>query len=193
MTDRPRSPEQLRGVGDYPVSARSVLVGALGVAAAVFIVSYAELVLKDIQIAICQFAPAALGLFTAVVLVNFVVRKALGRWELKPHELMTIYIMILIGSLITSRGLMEKLLPPLASTNYFATPENRWEEVFFPHIPQWMVPFDVDGGADQPIARDYHDSLRPGAPIPWRPWVGPLLNWSVLVIAVFGNGWTMRS
>jgi hypothetical protein len=169
----------------HGVKARSVLIGALGVAAAVLVVSYAELVLKDIQIAICQFAPAALGLLTAVVLINFAARRVLRGRELQPHELMTIYIMILLGSLITSRGLMEKLLPPLVSTNYFATPENRWEEVFFPHIPQWMVPFDVEGGPNQPVARDYYDALRPGSPIPWRPWVIPLLAWSVLAIAVF--------
>lgn len=169
----------------HAVSVRSVLIGAVGVAAAVVIVSYAELVLKDIQIAICQFAPAALGLLTGVVLMNLLARRFLGRRALAPQELMTIYIMILIGSLITSRGLMEKLLPPLVSTDYFATPENRWADVFFPHIPQWMVPFDVHGGPAQPVARYFYEGLRPGAPIPWKLWVGPLLAWSVLVIAVF--------
>jgi hypothetical protein len=46
------------------------------------------------------------------------------------------------------------------------------------------VPFDVRGEAEQPIARYFYEGLRPGAPIPWRPWLGPWLAWMVPISAM---------
>ena len=123
--------EQLQGL-----SLRALLIGLVFSVCAVLIVSYAELVVKEIQIAICQFNPLALGLLAVLVALNGLVSWVLRRPFLRPHEILIVYTMTVLAAMIASRGLMEKLLPALVAINYFANPQNRWAEAFFPHIPK---------------------------------------------------------
>ena len=167
------------------ISLRATLIGVVGIVAVSVMVSYAELVITQIQIAICQFAPAAIGFLMLLTLVHRALRRVFRRWLLTPAEIITIYCMVLIGALITSRGLMEKLIPALVGVNYYAKPENKWAETFYPHIPSWLVPFNPRGKEAQPVARMFYEGLRAGERIPWGAWITPLLCWSVIVVAVF--------
>ncbi len=167
------------------LSARAIVIGLLCSVGICVLVAYAELVIKDIQIAICQFSPAAIGVFLLVVLLNKLASRILRRSALAPGELMVVYCMVLITALTSSRGLMEKLIPGIIAVNYYTTPENHWGELFYPHIHQWMVPFDVRGEGQQPVAAQFYEGLSRGGEIPWELWVRPLLAWSVVVLAVF--------
>ena len=51
--------------------------------------------------------------------------------------------MMLIASAITTCGLSEYLLPVMGSWLYFATPENRWDDLFHPYIRDFLVPDDA--------------------------------------------------
>jgi hypothetical protein len=168
----------------HAVSPRALVIGAIGAALVCLIVCWGELVVTTIQIAICQFAPAAIGLLLVVVLVNLLVGWLGPRLALRPHEVIAVYVMIICAALTVSRGLLERWLPALVCVNYYASPTNHWDTTFFQHIPQWAVPFDVRGEAEQPIARYFYEGLRPGAPIPWRPWLTPWLAWLVPVVAM---------
>jgi len=86
---------------------RAILIGILFVVAICFIVSYAELVIMHIQIGFLQFPPVVIGIFFFLVLVNRLLGTISNRLKLSPQELMTIHCMMLIASMITSRGLME--------------------------------------------------------------------------------------
>jgi hypothetical protein len=166
--------EQLQGL-----SLRAVLVGLVFSICAVLIVSYAELVVKEIQIAICQFNPLALGLLAVLVALNGLVSWVLRRPFLRPHEILIVYTMTVLAAMIASRGLMEKLLPALVAINYFANPQNRWAEAFFPHIPKWLVPFDPKGMEAQPPAKYFYEGSK--GVVVWSEWLTPLLAWSVVV------------
>ncbi len=170
--------EQLQGL-----SLRAVLVGLVFSICAVLIVSYAELVVKEIQIAICQFNPLALGLLAVLVALNGLVSWVLRRPFLRPHEILIVYTMIVLAAMIASRGLMEKLLPALVAINYFANPQNRWAEAFFPHIPKWLVPFDPKGMEAQPPAKYFYEGSK--GVVVWSEWLTPLLAWSVVVAGVW--------
>ena len=179
--EAPRSDDQ---AVPAPVSYRALGIGALLALGICVVVAYAELVIKDIQIAICQFSPAAIGALLVVVLVNKVLARTSHRLALSPRELMIVYFMTLAAALVSSRGIMEKLLPALVAVNYHATPENHWADMFFPHIPQWLVPFDVHGPGRQEVARDFYEGLAQGQALPWRAWKTPLLAWSVAMAVV---------
>jgi len=163
---------------------RAIIIGLIGAAAVCFIVCWAELVVTTIQIAICQFAPAAIGLLLLVVMLNAVFKRLSRRLALKPHEIVIIYMMILVAALTCSRGVLERWFSTMAAVNYYATPANHWEETFFPHVPQWAVPWDVQGGAQDPVIRTFYEGLRPGAPIPWGAWLQPYLAWLVVVASL---------
>lgn len=168
----------------HPASARAIIIGLVGAAAACFVVCWAELVVQSIQIAICQFAPAAIGLLLVVVILNGVARRFFGRLALQAHEVILIYMMILVAALTTSRGLLERWIGALVAVNYYATPANHWDQTFFPHIPQWAVPWDVKGEAQASIVKTFYEGLQPGSPIPWKPWLGPLSAWLIVVVSM---------
>lgn len=167
------------------VRARALLLGTALVVAVCFIGTYADLVIKQIQIGICQFAPAAVGILLLVVVSHRLLRWVTKRSLLSPADIAIIYAMVLVGTMITTRGFMEKLVPTLVFLNYYATPENRWREFFYRHIPPWMVAFDPRGPLRQPVAVKFYEGIPEGEPIPWREWVTPFLAWGGMALCVF--------
>lgn len=147
-------------------------------------ISWAEMTIGSIQFGILQFSPLAIGLLLVVVLTNLVVGRFAPRLALRAHEIIVIYMMTLTGSLTMSRGLLERWIPALIGVNYYATPANHWQDLFFQHIPQWAVPFDVEGESAQWISRSFYEGLRAGS-VPWEPWLKALAAWLPAVIAMF--------
>jgi len=174
--------EEKRGL-----SPAAIAIGVAGSAAACFVVCWAELVVKSIQIAICQFAPAAIGLLLLVVLLNQLLSRLLRRQLLKPHEIIVIYVMILVAALTTSRGLLEKLFATLVGVNYYANEANHWQTLFAPNFPQWAVPFDVRGDLQQPVAVWFYEGTPRGAAIPWGAWAQPLLAGADISLAIISS------
>ncbi|MGQ9730421.1 MAG: DUF6785 family protein [Candidatus Zipacnadales bacterium] len=168
----------------FGLSLAAVVIGLLTSAAVCFVVCWAELVVKSIQIAICQFAPAAIGLLLLVVVLNDLVSRLRRRRLLQPHEIVIIYVMILVAALTTSRGLLEKLFATLVAVNYYADEANHWQTLFFKNLPQWAVPFDVRGDARQTVSLWFYEGTPRGAQIPWNAWVQPLLWWGFISLVV---------
>src|SRR5689334_9528322 len=98
------------------MSLRALLIGIIGIAAICWIVSAAELIY--LQSGFLQLPPAALVMLA--LLLGF---RALpsGRLRLSTNELAILYCMFLLAALVASRGLMEKLISPLAVPAYFAS------------------------------------------------------------------------
>ena len=165
---------------------RAVVIGLLLLVLVSFVTVYADLVIKQIQIGILQFAPAAVGMLLIVVVVNRLLRRVARRFLLSASDVFIIYAMLLIGTLLSSRGLVEKLIPSLVALNYYATEENRWREMFYHNIPPWLVAFDPRGGLKQDVARDFYEGLHDGEPIPWGRWLPPLVCWGGMVGCVLG-------
>lgn len=163
---------------------RAVVVGVVGIVGLCVIVSAGELIAKNIQIGMMQLAPALVGVLFVLIAGNQLVGRLFPRLKLTPAEVAVAYILMIPAPMITSRGLMERWLPLLVGQNYYAL-GNRWDVLFFPHIPQALVPWDVTKGARQDVAVWFYERLPGGVPLPWREWVTPLLVWLVLIIAVY--------
>jgi len=138
----------------------------------------------SIQLGILQFTPVAIGLLLVVVIANLALGRLAPRLALAPHEVIVVYTMTLAAALTMSRGLLERWIPALISVNYYANPANGWGELFFEHIPQWAVPFDVEGDSAQWIARAFYEGLR-AQELPWREWLMALAAWLPAVLAMF--------
>jgi len=167
------------------ISKKALIIGIVFVVAICFIVSYAELVIAYIQIGFLQLPPAVIGVFFFLVVASRLLKKISIRLGLTQQELMMIYCMMLIASMISSRGMMEKLIPALIAVNYYANEPNGWDKLFFPNIKSWLVPFDIAKKPRQEIAVGFYEQLDPGEPIPFGPWVTPLLVWGVLILLIF--------
>jgi hypothetical protein len=170
--------------GRTGITFRAMALGVFFVAITCFIVCYAELIIGRIQIGFLQMPPAAIGIFFFLVLLNRGMQRVRRRFGLSAAELLMIYCMMLVAAMISSRGVLEKIIPVLVTPIYFANPANRWQNLYFPYIKKWMVAFDPQGGLNQPVATDFFERLREGHSIPWGLWAIPLAAWGALVLLI---------
>ena len=170
----------------HGVTVRSVVIGLAFTAAIAFVTPYSDLLVRGSWMA-CSHLPMAplLVLMFMLTAVNTLFCRIAPRASLTHAELMTAYIIMLVGALLPSFGLAAYLIPTIAGVNYFASPENRWDSIFFHYIKPWLVPFDPAGGPKQPAVKQFYEGIHPYEPIPWGIWVRPLLVWSLFAFALF--------
>lgn len=109
--------------------------------------------------------------FLALLAVNALVRRLKPRWSLSSAELLVVFVMALCAN-STSLFLMYFLLAAIVSPHYFASPENKWEEVLIPYLPRWLIISD-----DRHAVRWFYHGLPAGGQLPWGDWLGPLAGW----------------
>ncbi len=165
-----------------PVSGswRAFLIGALCVVISVCFVTQAEVVLSTVRIGYLQLPPLAI----AMLLLVLTLKKLLPFFKLSSSDVLLVYCMVLVGVMVSSHGVVEKLVPGLVSLNYFGNSVNNWHNLFDPHIQPRLVPYNPKDGHMQPVTADYYSGLPRGGTVPWGHWLLPILNWGVLVFLV---------
>ena len=103
------------------------------------------------------------------------------RLALNRSELILVYVMLIIVSAVCTMGLGEQILPMISAIFYYASPQNKWTEKLFPHLPQ--KPILVDDGNNNRLF--YEGLQKAGQPIPYHAWTEPLLWWAILLLAVY--------
>lgn len=166
-------------------TAKALFAAALIGAAVIFVVAWAELITGQIMIGFLQLPPVVVAATFLITIANRLAGRLWKPLALSAREMLVVYCFMLFASMITSRGLMEDLIPMEVGLNYYADPTNKWQELYFKYVQPWMVPWDVTGGPRQPIAASFFEGLRPGQSIPWRPWLAPTAAWLLLVAAVY--------
>ena len=172
-------------ISSQKVSVRALLIGSLAVVVVCWIVAQAELVTGQINIGYLQLPAAAVGMLVVLVWASNYLRRYLRSRGLTPQELVTIYCMMVVGAMISSHGMMEKLIPTLNVINYTSTPSNNWQTIYWPHIKRWLVPWDPKGEIQQLVSKRFFEGLRFGEAVPWRPWVVPMLAWTAMILLLF--------
>ena len=98
------------------------------------------------------------------------------RFALSQAELLTVYIILVVGTLTAGHDLFQNLFGSIAHPAQYATPENKWRDLFFPFLPQFWIVSD-------PVAVKgyYQGSVNPYDPHYWGPFVAPLLWWTLFI------------
>ncbi len=141
----------------------------------------------NLQLGVLQFPPPAVGVLLVLVLVNRAI-KALGKFRgLTKQEIAGIYIMAMLATMVTSRGLYDLLIPGLVGLNYYAHPANKWAEIFYPNMPDHLVPWDPGDETLQPVTRAFYEGTDrwDGWLEYLSQWAGPLAFWLVLAVLLF--------
>ncbi len=66
-------------------------------------------------------------------------RRLRPSWALNRAELMAIYCMLCLGSALVGHDQAQVLLSVILHPQQYATPENGWEALFGPHVPQSLI------------------------------------------------------
>jgi Family of unknown function (DUF6785)/Domain of unknown function (DUF6784) len=124
------------------------------------------------------FSNAVFSLFL-VILANLVLRRLRAEWALTQGELLTVYIMVSLGSTVAAHDMMQMLVPTIPHAYWFATPENRWEQLIQPHLPSWLVV------SDEHAMRGYYEGRTSILDVAnYRPWVVPLVWWGLFILVL---------
>jgi len=113
-----------------------------------------------------------------VLLPNLICRACCPGKALSRTELLTVFAMGWAASMIPDLGVTRYMVSAIAAPAYFASPENRWDELILPHLPHWVYLGDYES------ARRFYEGLQPGQQIPWSVWMTPLFWWLCLFAAL---------
>ena len=163
------------------VSWRSVLTGAVLVGAISLLSPWAILLVKGSQLT-SNAIPiiAVLFFFLLMALVVPSLKWIGGQLAFSRLELITIYVMMLVGSVVVTTGFTGSFLSVITGAMYYATPENKWDNLFLPNIHPWLAP------TDREAVRFFYEGLPRGMAIPWSPWIKPLATWIPFVVVFYG-------
>lgn len=124
-----------------------------------------------------EFLPVPL--WAAVLLAALLFRPLRARLArtapLAPHETISVYVMMMVGTLVTSYAVVHFLLPTMVAARYFSQLETKWQK-WLPLLPDWFGPTNA-----QAVLGFWKGDVWA---VPWRDWLGPLAAWTVLVLVV---------
>lgn len=112
----------------------------------------------------------------AAALLYLPARRRLERSApLAPHETIAVYLMLMVGTLVTSYATAHFLLPTMVAARYYSDLETKWRK-WLPLLPDWFGPKNA-----RAIAGFWKGDVWQ---VPWGDWLGPLAAWTLLVVAV---------
>ncbi|MCS6777446.1 MAG: DUF6785 family protein [Chloroherpetonaceae bacterium] len=116
-------------------------------------------------------------LLTVLLLLNGLLKRLAPRHALAPGELLTIYIMLALGSAIAGHDMIEVLTPILSHAHYFARPENGWANDILPYLPPWLTVSDP-----RALREFYTGTGSFYQPHNLRAWGIPVLWWTLFFV-----------
>lgn len=121
-------------------------------------------------------------LFILLLLVatNTLLRRRASRWTLSQGELLTVYLMLAIAGSIAGYGQLQSLVTWVAAPMARATPENRWETLFFQYLPHWLVVTDKES-----IVAFINGQTSFLSPSHLHAWLPAMVSWGGFFLALF--------
>ncbi len=121
-----------------------------------------------------------------VTLLNIAVKRLLPRWAMSPGELITLYIMVVIGASMAAHDMVQNLFGVIAHPAHFKAMNPSWD-AWYKLLPHHLF-------VDDPLAVKalYNGNADPNNPKLYIPFIKPLAIWSILVFALVGIALSMN-
>ncbi|MBI4550820.1 MAG: hypothetical protein HY710_00985 [Candidatus Latescibacteria bacterium] len=163
---------------------RAILIGLLLTVLINVWTIYADFAVRSSLMTIAHIPIIVLmPLFLLTAAINPLLARLRSCWRLSTPELFTIFGMGLIASTVPGFGFSNYFFRVITVPNYFASSENQWETLLFPHLPQWLVVTNQGNALTW-----FYEGLPEGQGIPWRAWTIPVFWWMTFVGALFLAG-----
>lgn len=161
------------------VTVRSIAIGAALIPLTCMWVVQAEILWYSSQPTTVSLMPHVVFILFFLTLANLLVGRLAPGSQLNPGELLTIYVMLSLASVVCGHDSLEILVPMVTHGYYDATPENGWAASFHEFLPKWVL---LD---NREIVRGFYE----GGSSMYRwdvvlAWARPLLWWASFVFAL---------
>lgn len=181
-TDKQHVPHTaLKGEG---ITARMVVIAILAVVFVTYFGCFGSVMRYDL-IGTGHLPRSALYPVFILLLINLLGTKSRARWRFSKGELLFLYCALLVISGFPGQQFANYVYIGLVGPIYFATPQNRHQELFHGYIKDWMVP-SKDPTSES--VRWLYERMPEGhgfMQIPWGDWLRPLLIWTPMLAATF--------
>ena len=181
----PAAPSRARG----GVTARAILIALVLTPLNVLFLVRGSWLFGGITGDMSLFMNAVGGLFLGALL-NRWLRRRHPRWAFSAGELLTIYLTLAISTGLTCSIWDVGGAAPIYMTHafWFATPQNRWQDLVWPNLPTWLTVRDrvvLEGF--------YYGQTSPYTALVLRAWAAPALWWTFLVSTIMWVGLCLNS
>lgn len=121
----------------------------------------------------------AVFILFSLVLINAGIRRLSPRLALHRNELLVIYCMVCVASALCGHDLIQVVTPQIVMPFWLASPENKWEDLFFQYLPQHLTISDPD---------IYEPAFEGGSTLytleRMKAWAVPVANWGLFLIVL---------
>lgn len=165
-----------------PVTPRAVLLGLALLAPNAWWLIEIEYVRYSDTPTIPQLFFHCVAMLALLRCANALCARLLPGREFTPGELLTVYVMLVVGSNIAGHDQLQILFTCLVYIHGRATPENQWETVIWPHLPNRLVVTDPQ--TLEHLLKGHSTAYT------WQHWAAfrdPLLIWSAVAVTVAGT------
>ncbi|MBI2302317.1 MAG: hypothetical protein HYU66_25720, partial [Armatimonadetes bacterium] len=123
---------------------------------------------------------------TLLVSGNALLGRVRPRWAFSSAELLTLYVMLCIGSALCSVDFQDVLLPMIGHPVRFADDGNHWAERILPHEAPGLILRDAAAlrGWYEGNTTLYHAEFL-------RAWRGPVILWSGFILVMLWVMWCL--
>ena len=171
-----RLPKSETAEGSSVITKRSLLIG-LGMAMLMPLwPTYTSFVVNSTRADHSHLSMAMLIPFVGLLILNaFLERRGIG---FSPTELLTVCCIGFVASTMQGEWLTVWFLQMLTMPAYYASPENRFDELLLPYMPSWTTITNRDA------VRGFYEGQVPGAAFPWGEWFSVLFWWGALIASI---------
>ena len=166
------------------VTVRSIAIGAALIPLTCMWVVQSEILWYSSQPTTVSLMPHVVFLLFVLTVGNLLIARWFPGSQLNPGELLTIYVMLSIGSVVCGHDSLEILVPMIAHWKHGATPESGWAESFHEHLPKFVL---LD---NEEVIEPFY--MGGSSMYSWKivlAWARPMLWWAsfvfVLVFCLF--------
>ncbi|HUT34976.1 MAG TPA: DUF6785 family protein [Planctomycetota bacterium] len=163
------------------VTLRSVCIGAALIPVTCMWLVQSEILWYSSQPTTVSLMPHVVFMLFLLTVGNLLLKRWWPTVALNPGELLTVYVMLTIGSVVCGHDSIEILVSMITHAYWGATPENGWEK-FHPYLPKFVL-------LDAPdLVRGYYQG---GASMyRWDvvlAWARPMLWWASFIFVLVGS------
>ncbi len=119
----------------------------------------------------------ALSLLLALMVVNRLVKTLAPSLALRQGELVLLYSLLCLSSALGGTDFLQVLVSMMGYPFFFATPENRWQELFLPFLPPALTVSDKNA-----LRGFYYGDSSLYRPDHLKAWLFPCGLWLMFVL-----------